>query len=102
MRNTRPKTSRRQIEMDAVDLDFDYFADTTGLAGDVATAVSFGGVDELADLYTEIAEFDRELELIEAELLAHEVAMAAGDAAEVASVVRLRVGESNTVRGWAA
>jgi hypothetical protein len=98
MRNARPNISRRQIELDAVDLDFDFFADTTGLAGDAATAVSFGGIDELADLYTEIAEFDRELELLEAELLAHEVHQAVGDAI----VLKLRLGEISTVRGWAA
>ncbi|MGW4826661.1 hypothetical protein ACWEOG_03695 [Amycolatopsis japonica] len=98
MRNTRPNISRRQIEMDAVDLDFDFFADTTGLAGDVPTAVAFGGVAELADLFAEIAEFDQELELLEAELLAHEVHQAVGDAI----VLKLRLGESSTVRGWAA
>ncbi|MFE5506689.1 hypothetical protein ACFQ73_29280 [Amycolatopsis japonica] len=98
MRNTRPNTSRRQIEMDAADLDFDFFADTTGLAGDVASAVSFGGVAELAKLYMEIAEFDRELEQLEAELLAHEVHHEVGDAI----VLKLRLGEISTVRGWAA
>ncbi|KFU82933.1 hypothetical protein SAMN04489729_4235 [Amycolatopsis lurida] len=91
-------SSRRQIEMDAVDLDFDFFADTTGLAGDVTTAVTFGGLANLADLFTEIAEFDRELELIEAELLAHEARHAADDAL----VPRLQVGETSMERGWAA
>ncbi|MEU9687168.1 hypothetical protein [Amycolatopsis japonica] len=91
-------SSRRQIEMDAVDLDFDFFADTTGLAGDVATAVTFGGVADLADLFTEIAEFDRELELLDAELLAHE----ARHTTEDAVVLRLRVGEIGAEWGWAA
>ncbi|OKJ93842.1 hypothetical protein [Amycolatopsis sp. CB00013] len=96
MRNMRP--SRRQIEMNADDLDFDFFADTTGLAGDVPTSMAFGGVADLADLFAEIAEFDQELRLLDAELLAHEVHHAVGDAI----VLKLRLGEISTVRGWAA
>ncbi|WP_239154454.1 hypothetical protein [Amycolatopsis sp. FDAARGOS 1241] len=64
MRNAHP--SRRQIEMAADELDFDYFADTTGLAGDVDSFDGFDGVAELADLYTEIAEIDAALAELEA------------------------------------
>lgn len=63
MRNARP--SRRQAEMTAVDLDFDYFADTTGLAGDSVLADDFDGVAELADLFAEIAEIDEALAELE-------------------------------------
>jgi hypothetical protein len=63
MRNARP--SRRQIEMDAADLDFDYFTDTTGLAGDGLALGDFGGVAELADLFAEIAEIDDALAELE-------------------------------------
>lgn len=58
MRNARPK-SRRWIEAAADDLDFDYFADATGMAGDGALAETFDGVADLVDLYAEIdAELD--------------------------------------------
>ncbi|MEV6876945.1 hypothetical protein [Amycolatopsis sp. NPDC051128] len=90
MRNAHP--SRRQVEMAAVGLDFDYFADTTGLAGDGLAGEDFGGV---AELFAEIAEIDAvvaELELIEAELLEHEVREASG-AEEMARVIKLRLSE---------
>ncbi len=64
MRNARP--SRRQIEIDAADLDFDYFADTTGLAGDSVLAEGFDGVAELVDLYAEIAEIEATLAFLDA------------------------------------
>ncbi|WP_103338768.1 hypothetical protein [Amycolatopsis sp. CA-126428] len=64
MRNARP--SRRQAEMDAAELDFETFADTTGLAGDSVLAESFDGMAELVDLYAEIAEIDEALAWLEA------------------------------------
>jgi hypothetical protein len=64
MKNARP--SRRQSEMDAADLDFDYFADTTGLAGDVIQADTFDNVTDLADLYAEIAEIEEALAELDA------------------------------------
>ena len=59
MRNAHQ--TRRQAEMAAADLDFDYFEDTTGLAGDGLAVDSFDAVTELADLYAEIAEIDAAL-----------------------------------------
>ncbi|MFF4595300.1 hypothetical protein [Amycolatopsis sp. NPDC001319] len=59
MRNAHQ--SRRQVEMAAPDLDFDYFEDTTGLAGDGFAVDTFDAVTELADLYAEIAEIDAAL-----------------------------------------
>ncbi|MEV7092299.1 hypothetical protein AB0M80_05600 [Amycolatopsis sp. NPDC051045] len=64
MSTTRP--SRRQIEMDAVDLDFDYFADTTGLAGDNVLNGDFDDVADLVDLYAEIAEIENALAELDA------------------------------------
>ncbi|MBE1502659.1 hypothetical protein H4696_009759 [Amycolatopsis lexingtonensis] len=67
MSTTRP--SRRQIEMHAADLDFDYFADTTGLAGDSVLAQnfdSFGAFTDLVGLYAEIAEIEEELAFLDA------------------------------------
>lgn len=64
MRNARP--SRRQIEAATDDLDFDYFADTTGLAGDVLPFEGFGGVAELVDLCAEIAEIEAALAELDA------------------------------------
>ncbi|WP_235190713.1 hypothetical protein [Amycolatopsis rifamycinica] len=52
--------------MDAVDLDFDYFADTTGLAGDSALTGDFDGVADLIALYAEIAEIDEALAELDA------------------------------------
>jgi hypothetical protein len=92
MRNARPK-NRRWIEAAADDLDFDYFADQTGLAGDLPMENFGGGAVELND---------QESELIEAELLSHEVCDVAGNPAEAAAVIKLQVGEINAVRGWAA
>jgi hypothetical protein len=66
MKNTRP--SRRQSEMDAAELDFDYFADTTGLAGDSVLVDDFDGVADLVDLYAEIAEIEEALAELEAPL----------------------------------
>jgi hypothetical protein len=56
MSTTRP--GRRQAEMNASDLDFDYFADTTGLAGDDVLAADLDGLTDLVDLYAEIAEIE--------------------------------------------
>lgn len=64
MSTTRP--SRRQIEMDAADLDFDYFADTTGLAGDSVLTGDFDGFADLVDLYAEMAEIDEALAELDA------------------------------------
>ncbi|MFI5584560.1 hypothetical protein ACIA5G_05980 [Amycolatopsis sp. NPDC051758] len=64
MSTTRP--NRRQIEMAAVELDFDYFADTTGLAGDGVPADAFDGVADLVDLYEEIAEIEAVLAELDA------------------------------------
>ena len=64
MSTTQP--SRRQIEMDAIDLDFDYFADTTGLAGDSVLAGDFDGLADLVDLYAEIAEIEAVLAELDA------------------------------------
>ncbi|MEV6621032.1 hypothetical protein AB0M83_02490 [Amycolatopsis sp. NPDC051106] len=64
MSTTRP--SRRQIEMDAVGLDFDYFADTTGLAGDSVLTGDFDGFADLVDLYAEMAEIDEALAELDA------------------------------------
>ncbi len=52
--------------MDAAELDFDYFADTTGLAGDGVLAEGFDGVAELVDLYVEIAEIEEALAELDA------------------------------------
>lgn len=59
-------TSRRQAEMGAAELDFDYFVDTTGLAGDSVLAEGFDGLAELVDLYAEIAEIEEALAELEA------------------------------------
>jgi hypothetical protein len=64
MTNARPM-NRRWIEAAADDLDFDYFADTTGLAGDGVAVGEFGGVAELADLFAEIAEVEEVLAELE-------------------------------------
>jgi hypothetical protein len=64
MSTTRP--NRRQTEMDAADLDFDYFADTTGLAGDSALADDYDGFADLVDLYAEMAEIDEALAELDA------------------------------------
>ncbi|SEB28769.1 hypothetical protein SAMN04489727_2146 [Amycolatopsis tolypomycina] len=64
MRNARP--SRRQIEAATDDLDFDYFADTTGLTGDGVLAGGFEGGAELVDLYAEMAEIEAALAELEA------------------------------------
>ena len=64
MRNAHP--ARRQSEMNAADLDFDYFADTTGLAGDSVLAEDFDGLADLVDLYAEIAEIEEELAFLDA------------------------------------
>lgn len=63
MRNAHQ--TRRQAEMAAADLDFDYFEDTTGLAGDGLAMDTFDAVAELADLYGEIAEIDAALAELE-------------------------------------
>lgn len=63
MRNHR--SSRRQIEARAGDLDFDFFADTTGLAGDGALfddSGGFDGVAGLASLFGELAEIEEALD----------------------------------------
>lgn len=60
MTNERPM-SRRWIEAAADDMDFDVFADTTGLAGDGVLVEASGGLAELADLFAEIAEIEAEL-----------------------------------------
>lgn len=60
MTNERPM-SRRWMEAAADDLDFDVFADTTGLAGDGVLVGDVSGLAELADLYAEIAEIDAAL-----------------------------------------
>ncbi|MEV6832862.1 hypothetical protein [Amycolatopsis sp. NPDC051102] len=64
MTNARP--SRRQIEMDAVDLDFDFFADTTGLAGDSVLTGGFDGFADLVDPYAGLAEIDEALANLDA------------------------------------
>ena len=51
--------------MDAAELDFDYFADTTGMAGDSVLAGGFDGVAELVGLYAEIAEIEEALDELE-------------------------------------
>ncbi|MET8848011.1 hypothetical protein [Amycolatopsis sp. NPDC004625] len=63
MRNAHP--ARRQSEMDAVELDFDYFGDTTGLAGDSALAEPFDDFADLVDLYAELAEIEDALAELE-------------------------------------
>ena len=65
MTNARPM-SRRQIEATTVDLDFDYFADTTGLAGDGVLAEDFDGFADLTNLYAEIAEIEEALAELDA------------------------------------
>lgn len=60
MTNERPM-SRRWMEAAADDLDFDVFADTTGLSGDGVLVGDVSGLAELADLYAEIAEIDAAL-----------------------------------------
>ncbi|WP_255638467.1 hypothetical protein [Amycolatopsis sp. DSM 110486] len=59
MRNAHQ--TRRQAEMAAADLDFDYFEDTIGVAGDRLAVDTLDGVTELADLFAEIAEIDAAL-----------------------------------------
>jgi hypothetical protein len=63
MRNAHP--SRRWIEATADDLDFDYFADTTGLAGDGVLTGGFDGFADLVDVYAEIAEIEAVLAELE-------------------------------------
>ncbi|ADJ42196.1 hypothetical protein AMES_0374 [Amycolatopsis mediterranei S699] len=63
--STPARTARRKIEMDAAELDFDYFADTTSLAGDGVLVDDFDNVAELVDLYAEIAEIEEALAELE-------------------------------------
>ncbi|MEV5718499.1 hypothetical protein AB0L41_31820 [Amycolatopsis mediterranei] len=65
MKNARPM-SRRRIEAATDDLGFDYFADSTGLAGDGVAGEDFGRVAELVGLYAEIAEIEETLAELEA------------------------------------
>ncbi len=68
MRNVRPN-SRRWIEAAADDLDFDFFADAVGQAGDSVLAqdfADFGAVAGLVDLYAEMAEIEAVLAALDA------------------------------------
>ncbi|MFD6073673.1 hypothetical protein [Amycolatopsis lurida] len=98
MRTARP--TRRQIEAAADGLDYDALAVDACVLADSGYEVF--GLPEFDFETRSLVEFESELEQVEAELLAHEVRAVSGGATEMAAVVRLRVGEIHTVRGWAA